>query len=196
MKETIRVRVTEEMKKEFEKTVKENAHNASQLIRNMIQDYIKENKKEMEEMELRTWERNGYTVEMVEWDYDLKAFEVIQGEETQTIVPTTIEDMNEIIEALDNGEDVDGWEDGNGNTILIEGESLMTRDAAIEKVNEYLEEDVTENFEKAEERSGIDGTPHFYVSNSNNATVRVDTITSNDGMDTFYKVVTDDVFVK
>src|SRR5690625_3478785 len=132
----------------------------------------------MGKMELRTWERNGYTVEMVEWDYDLKAFEVIQGENTQTIVPATIEDMHEIIEALDNGEDVDGWEDGNGNTITIEGESLMTRDAAIEKVNEYLEEDVTKNFEEAEERSGIDGTTFFYVSNSNNATVRVDTITS------------------
>jgi len=70
-------------------------------------------------MELRTWERNGYTVEMVEWDYDLKAFEVIQGENTQTIVPATIEDMQAIIEDLDNGEDVDGWEDGNGNTIVI-----------------------------------------------------------------------------
>lgn len=145
-------------------------------------------------MELRVWEFEGYTVEMVEHSYDLKAFEVVQGEETQTIVPATIEDMNEIIEALDSGEDVDGWEDGNGNTIVIEGDSLMTRDEAIEKASEYLEEDIAENFEESEERSGIDGTPFFYVSNSNNATVRVETTMTADGVYTFYKVITD-VFV-
>lgn len=71
-------------------------------------------------MELRTWERKGYTVEMVVHDYDLRVFEVIQGDKVQTIYPATIEDMQAIIEDLDNGEDVDGWEDGNGNTIVIE----------------------------------------------------------------------------
>jgi len=70
-------------------------------------------------MELRTWERKWYTVEMVDHDYDLKAFEVIQGDKVQTIYPATIEDMEQIIEDLDNGEDVGGWEDGNGNTIVI-----------------------------------------------------------------------------
>jgi hypothetical protein len=71
-------------------------------------------------MELRTWERENYTVEMIEFDHDLKAFEVIQGDKVQTIAPATIEDMEAIIEDLDNGEDVDGWEDGVGNTIVIE----------------------------------------------------------------------------
>lgn len=71
-------------------------------------------------MELRTWERDDYTVEMVEYDADLKAFEIIQGEKVQTIYPATIEDMQSIIEDLDNGEDVDGWEDGLGNTIVID----------------------------------------------------------------------------
>lgn len=70
-------------------------------------------------MELRTWERENYTVEMVDHDYDLKAFEVIQGDKVQTIYPATIEDMQAIIDDLDVGEDVDGWEDGNGNTIVI-----------------------------------------------------------------------------
>lgn len=69
--------------------------------------------------ELRTWEREGYTVEMIDFDHDLKAFEVIQGDKVQTIYPATIESMESIIEDLDNGEDVDGWEDGNGNTIVI-----------------------------------------------------------------------------
>ena len=73
-------------------------------------------------MELRTWERNGYTVKMVDFDYDLKAFEVVQGDKVQTITPATIEDMKSIIADLDAGEDVDGWEDGLGNTIVIEGE--------------------------------------------------------------------------
>lgn len=71
-------------------------------------------------MELRTWEREGYTVEMVEHDFDLKAFEVIQGETVQTIYPATIEDMQSIIDDLDAGEDVNGWEDGLGNLIVIE----------------------------------------------------------------------------
>lgn len=70
-------------------------------------------------MENRIWEREGYTVEMVDFDYDLKQFEVRQGEEVQVITPATIEDMEMIIQDLDNGEDVDGWEDGNGGTIVI-----------------------------------------------------------------------------
>lgn len=69
--------------------------------------------------ELRTWEREGYTVEMVDFDGDLKEFEVVQGEDVQTITPDSIEVMHQIIADLDNGEDVDGWEDGNGNTIVI-----------------------------------------------------------------------------
>ena len=69
---------------------------------------------------LRTWERNTYIVEEKEFDGDLHEFDVIKnGEVIATINPATIEDMQAIIEDLDNGEDVDGWEDGNGNTINI-----------------------------------------------------------------------------
>lgn len=71
-------------------------------------------------MELQTWARGTYTVEMVEHDHDLKAFEITQGDRVQTIYPATIEDMESIIEDLDNGEDVNGWEDGLGNTIVID----------------------------------------------------------------------------
>lgn len=69
---------------------------------------------------MKTWNRNTYTVEMVEHDHDLKAFEVKQDDEVQTIYPETIEDMQSIIDDLDNGEDVNGWEDGLGNTIVVE----------------------------------------------------------------------------
>ena len=69
---------------------------------------------------LRTWERNTYIVEEKEFDGDLHEFDVIKnGEVIATINPETIEDMQAIIEDLDNGEDVDGWEDGNGNTINL-----------------------------------------------------------------------------
>jgi len=69
---------------------------------------------------MRTWEREGYIVVEKEFDYDLHEFEVVKGEEVvATITPSDIENMNEIIEALDAGEDVNGWEDGSGNTISV-----------------------------------------------------------------------------
>lgn len=71
-------------------------------------------------MAIKVWEREGYRVEEKEFDYDLHQFDVIKnGETIATITPATIEDMKQIIEDLDAGEDVDGWEDGNGNTISI-----------------------------------------------------------------------------
>lgn len=72
---------------------------------------------------IKVWEKENYTVEMVEHDFDLKAFEVRQGDDVQTIYPATIEDMENIVEALDAGECVDGWEDGMGNVIIIKRES-------------------------------------------------------------------------
>lgn len=71
-------------------------------------------------MAIKVWERKGYRVEETEFDRDLHQFDVIKNEEViATITPATIEDMKQIIEDLDAGEDVDGWEDGNGNTISI-----------------------------------------------------------------------------
>ncbi|PDY73564.1 hypothetical protein [Bacillus cereus] len=71
-------------------------------------------------VKMRTWEREGYKVVEVEYNFDLHAFDVIKKEEVvATITPNTIEEMNQIIEDLNGGEDVDGWEDGMGSTISI-----------------------------------------------------------------------------
>lgn len=71
--------------------------------------------------EFRTWERENYTVNEVAFDHDLHEFEVVQNDEiVATINPNTLENQAQIIADLDNGEDVDGWEDGNGNTISLD----------------------------------------------------------------------------
>lgn len=72
-------------------------------------------------MEMKVWEREGYTVVEKEFDYDLHQFEIVKGGEViATIVPTDFDNMRETIDALDGGEDVRGWEDGMGNTITFE----------------------------------------------------------------------------
>jgi len=70
---------------------------------------------------MRTWERTGYKVIEVEFDYDLHQFQIVRnnGEIIATITPPDLDNQNEIIKALDAGEEVDGWEDGMGNTITI-----------------------------------------------------------------------------
>lgn len=69
---------------------------------------------------MRVWERKGYIVSEIEFDHDLHEFEVVKdGKVIATITPETIEDMEQIISDLDAGEDVNGWEDGMGNTIVI-----------------------------------------------------------------------------
>lgn len=70
--------------------------------------------------ELRTWERENYTVNEIEFDYDLHEFEVVKdGEVIATITPDTVEDMEDMANALDNGADVNGWEDGMGNIVNV-----------------------------------------------------------------------------
>lgn len=69
---------------------------------------------------MRTWNREGYQVVEVEFDGDLHEFEVIKNDDVvATITPSSIEDMKQIVADLDAGEDVNGWEDGMGNTISI-----------------------------------------------------------------------------
>src|SRR5690625_3213781 len=88
---------------------------------------------------MEKWIRSGYTVEKVEFDYDLKEFEVRQGDKVQTISPATIEDMEDIIDALNDGEDVNGWEDGIGNTIYVKEVNELTLEEIIDFLNEnYL----------------------------------------------------------
>lgn len=71
--------------------------------------------------EMRTWKRDGYEVNEVEFDYDLHEFKVVKddGEVIATITPQDVDDMEMMAEMLDNGEGLDGWEDGMGNTISI-----------------------------------------------------------------------------
>lgn len=70
---------------------------------------------------MKTWKRNGYRVIEKPFDGDLHIFDVIRdnGELIDTIIPATIKDMKAIIKDLDNGDCVDGWENGNGSTIRI-----------------------------------------------------------------------------
>ena len=69
---------------------------------------------------MRTWKRKGYHVEEKEFDHDLHVFEVIKnGKTVTTIYPADLSDMESTIEILDDGADINGWEDGMGNTITI-----------------------------------------------------------------------------
>ena len=66
------------------------------------------------------WKRKDYLVKEVGLDFDLHLFQVIKDNEVvATISPNSIENMKAIIADLDAGEDVNGWEDGKGNTITI-----------------------------------------------------------------------------
>ena len=70
---------------------------------------------------MRTWKREGYTVVEKAFDYDLHEFDVVldSGEVVGTITPATLEDMAAVVADLDAGADVNGWEDGMGNTIYV-----------------------------------------------------------------------------
>ena len=69
---------------------------------------------------MKTWLRVGYDVVEVPFDHDLHQFNVVQdGEVLFEINPATLEDQAQIIADLDAGHDVNGWEDGMGNTISI-----------------------------------------------------------------------------
>lgn len=70
---------------------------------------------------MKKWYRNGYFVQEVSFNFALHEFQIIRHAKViHTITPETVEDMNRIIEALDAGEDVNGWENGSGETIAIE----------------------------------------------------------------------------
>lgn len=69
---------------------------------------------------MKTWERDNYKVVEKPYDYSLHQFAVIQnGKEIAVITPDSLVSMESIIKDLKNGADVDGWEDGCGNTIRI-----------------------------------------------------------------------------
>ncbi len=72
---------------------------------------------------MKTWERDTYYIKEEAFDYSLHKFGVYtnDGEVIAEIVPNSIEDMEAVIADLDNGADVHGWEDGQGETIVIPG---------------------------------------------------------------------------
>lgn len=69
---------------------------------------------------MKKWVRESYEVVEVDFNHDLHQFNVIKdGEVVSSINPGDLDAQAEIIAALDAGEDVNGWEDGMGNTISI-----------------------------------------------------------------------------
>jgi hypothetical protein len=95
----------------------ENQVSQAEVIRVALEMF----REKKEGKQMRTWTRKGYTVREIEFDYDLHQFEVVRdnGEIIATITPFDLDDQNDIIEALDAGQGVEGWEDGMGNTITI-----------------------------------------------------------------------------
>lgn len=86
-------------------------------LRSDLEEYAKNKRRNYK---MRVWEREGYIVREVEFDHDLHEFEVVKNDEViATITPADLDDMTDIVAALDSGEDVEGWEDGMGNVISI-----------------------------------------------------------------------------
>ncbi|MFJ7935988.1 hypothetical protein [Sporosarcina sp. NPDC096371] len=109
--ENIMVRVPSDLKKDFMDIMDTKHVNASALIRSWIEEYIKENKEEK-----TMWKFENY---MVHKETDLLRFENNDG---VIIGYVQLNDYDEI-EDLNNGANPieEGWMDGNGNTINIDG---------------------------------------------------------------------------
>ena len=82
---------------------------------------------------IKRWERENYIIREEEFNYDLHKFVIWQYSMSHTIIPNTIEDMKQIITDLDNGLDVNGWDDGAGNTI-------ETQDSMWERLKFFLQD--------------------------------------------------------
>ena len=80
---------------------------------------------------MRTWKRDGYTVEEREFDYDLhKLVVVVDDEDAAEIIPQDEEDMEDMIAELDAGAGVIGWADGQGGDVNLPIYTLETEDPA------------------------------------------------------------------
>jgi hypothetical protein len=67
---------------------------------------------------MKTWTTAGYKVFEEAFDYDLHCFRVVtDNKEDQYIYPQTFDDMDLLIDALDRGLDINGFENGFGETI-------------------------------------------------------------------------------
>lgn len=74
---------------------------------------------------MKTWKTDLVTVKETAFDHDLHIFNVYNNDDELlgTVLPDTIEDMNQCIADLNEGSCpvADEWEDGTGNTCTIEG---------------------------------------------------------------------------
>lgn len=100
---------------------------AQKIGRNWVIDEMEKNRDNRRRNYMKTWQiyderypADFIAIEEIEHDYDLHAFRVSYlGELIGTIYPDTIEQMDEIVTALDNNESPIGWEDGMGETISV-----------------------------------------------------------------------------
>lgn len=56
------------------------------------------------------WNRGTYTIEMIDYRDEFKAFKVVQGDTEQIVYPGNVEEMQQIINDLDSGKDIEGIE--------------------------------------------------------------------------------------
>lgn len=107
------IRINKELYEQFKIIAADNAQTPSLLVRKWIKNYVDNNKEELQ----MKWEFENYTVYE---ETDVLRFENNEGEVIGYV--GNIHENN-LIEDLNNGADpiTDGWEDGVGNTISIEG---------------------------------------------------------------------------
>lgn len=113
-----------------------NLVNGDSLIENItfgnaatLTEYAETIKNNEEDNKMKTWQRDGYHIEERPFDYDLhKLTIVIDDEDFADIIPSEIEDFEQMAADLDNGEDVDGWADGQGGEITLPCYKIDTED--------------------------------------------------------------------
>ncbi|ODP26191.1 hypothetical protein PTI45_04469 [Paenibacillus nuruki] len=69
---------------------------------------------------MHTWMRDNYKIIPIEHHHGLYKFEVVQNNEVIAVIsPATLIQQKQVITALDEGEDIHGWDDCTGNTIYV-----------------------------------------------------------------------------
>jgi len=69
---------------------------------------------------INTWERERYIVKEKPFDFDLSQFDIIQdGRAIETITVFYKDDQESIRNALNNGKEIDGWNNGFGDVVYI-----------------------------------------------------------------------------
>lgn len=125
MKKQIAIRLEEEDIRKLKIYAIEQHTTLQALAEDCLLNLIKE------DSTMRSWKRDGYTVEEREFDYDLhKLVVVVDDEDMVEIIPQDLEDMQEMMAELDNGAGVIGWADGQGGDVNLPIYTLETEDPA------------------------------------------------------------------